>query len=58
MEDALCNGVETSVRTLDDRILPIVQSYVTPETVKIIPGEGMPNLKVMRPHIETLALLW
>jgi len=45
LHDALC-GVHTTVQSLDNRILSIDVKQVTPETVKIIPGEGMPNSKV------------
>lgn len=38
-------GVRTSVQTLDGRSLPIEMRSVTPETVKLVPGEGMPNTK-------------
>jgi DnaJ-class molecular chaperone len=44
LHDAL-TGVRTSVQSLDDRTIPIEARHVTPETVKIIPGEGMPNAK-------------
>lgn len=44
LKQALC-GFSTSVRTLDDRVLPIHETSVTPETVKIIANEGMPNQK-------------
>mmetsp|Transcript_30287 Transcript_30287/g.56337 ORF Transcript_30287/g.56337 Transcript_30287/m.56337 type:complete len:481 (+) Transcript_30287:77-1519(+) len=44
LQQALC-GFSTSVRTLDDRVLPIRETSATPQTVKIIPGEGMPNQK-------------
>lgn len=44
LEEALC-GVNTSVRTLDDRLIRIVEPYVTPNTTKVIQGEGMPNQK-------------
>jgi DnaJ family protein B protein 4 len=45
LEDAL-RGVNTSIRTLDGRTLPIREPYVTPETTRIISGEGMMNQKV------------
>ena len=35
-----------TVTTLDGRTLRIEAPHVTPETVKILPGEGMPNSKV------------
>ncbi len=44
MHEALC-GVRTTVQTLDGRTLPIEANHVTPDTVKIIPAEGMPNSK-------------
>jgi hypothetical protein len=36
------------VQSLDGRPLRIEAANVTPETVKIIPGEGMPNSKVSK----------
>ena len=33
------------MKTLDQRILRIQAPYVTPDTIKIIPAEGMPNSK-------------
>ena len=39
-------GVNTTLRTLDNRTLTINESYVTPETTKIFTGEGMMNQKV------------
>jgi DnaJ-class molecular chaperone len=44
LQDALC-GVRTTVQSLDGRQIAIEAKHVTPETVKIIPGEGMPNSK-------------
>jgi len=44
LADAL-TGVSTSVRTLDNRVVKIEARHVAPDTVKIIPGEGMPNQK-------------
>lgn len=44
LADALC-GFRTSVQSLDGRQIPITASHVKPDTVKIIPGEGMPNSK-------------
>eukprot|EP00349_Pseudokeronopsis_sp_Brazil_P000267 CAMPEP_0202962026 /NCGR_PEP_ID=MMETSP1396-20130829/6119_1 /ASSEMBLY_ACC=CAM_ASM_000872 /TAXON_ID= /ORGANISM="Pseudokeronopsis sp., Strain Brazil" /LENGTH=371 /DNA_ID=CAMNT_0049682313 /DNA_START=33 /DNA_END=1148 /DNA_ORIENTATION=- len=44
LHDAL-TGLHTSVTTLDGRQVSIDVRHVTPETVKIIPGEGMPNSK-------------
>ena len=44
LQQALC-GFSTSVRTLDDRVLPIHETSATPQSVKIISGEGMPNQK-------------
>eukprot|EP00596_Hydrurales_sp_CCMP1899_P006057 CAMPEP_0119051788 /NCGR_PEP_ID=MMETSP1177-20130426/73288_1 /TAXON_ID=2985 /ORGANISM="Ochromonas sp, Strain CCMP1899" /LENGTH=215 /DNA_ID=CAMNT_0007031111 /DNA_START=1 /DNA_END=648 /DNA_ORIENTATION=+ len=44
LKDAVC-GVRTSVLTLDNRQLRIDLHHATPDTVKIIPGEGMYNLK-------------
>jgi len=45
LEQAIC-GFSTSVRTLDDRVIPIQEvNGVNPQTVKIIAGEGMPNQK-------------
>lgn len=41
-------GVRTSVTTLDNRVIPLEAKSVTPQTVKIIPGEGMPNNKLKR----------
>jgi molecular chaperone DnaJ len=45
LEDAL-RGVNTSIRTLDGRTLPVREPYVTPETTRTIAGEGMMNQKV------------
>lgn len=45
LEDAM-RGVNTTLRTLDNRTLTINESYVTPETTKIFTGEGMMNQKV------------
>ncbi len=42
--EALC-GVRTTVQHLDGRVLNIDVKHVTPDTVKIIPAEGMPNSK-------------
>lgn len=44
LHDALC-GVRTTVTTLDKRVIPIEVRSVTPDTVKLLPGEGMPNSK-------------
>jgi DnaJ-class molecular chaperone len=44
LKDAL-RGVHTSVLTLDKRLVKIDVPHVTPDTVKIIPGEGMLNSK-------------
>eukprot|EP01039_Chlorochromonas_danica_P002950 gene2948-3218_t len=44
LHDAL-TGVRTTVQSLDGRQLPVEARYVTPETVKLLPGEGMPNSK-------------
>lgn len=44
LQEALC-GVRTTVQSLDGRVIPIEAKHVTPETVKLIPGEGMPNSK-------------
>mmetsp|Transcript_8540 Transcript_8540/g.14163 ORF Transcript_8540/g.14163 Transcript_8540/m.14163 type:complete len:416 (+) Transcript_8540:77-1324(+) len=44
LEEAM-SGVHKAVRSLDGRNVSIDASYVTPETVKVIPGEGMPNSK-------------
>jgi DnaJ-class molecular chaperone len=38
-------GTEYTVRTLDDRSLLIQDSKITPDSVKVIAGEGMPNNK-------------
>jgi len=48
LEEAISGrGINTSVQHLDGRNIPIiVEGAVTPDTVKLIPGEGMPNLKV------------
>lgn len=45
LHEALC-GVRTTVQSLDGRMLRIEAPHVTPDTVKILPGEGMPNSKV------------
>jgi DnaJ-class molecular chaperone len=45
LHEAIC-GFRTTVQSLDGRPLRIEAANVTPETVKIIPGEGMPNTKV------------
>jgi DnaJ-class molecular chaperone len=47
LHDALC-GVRTSVTTLDGRTLPIDVKSVTPESTKLLLGEGMPNRKVRK----------
>ena len=39
------SGLSKSVKTLDNRILPIQMGYVTPDTVKVISGEGFFNRK-------------
>lgn len=39
------SGVSKTVKSLDDRVINISAPYVTPDTVKIIPGEGMFNKK-------------
>lgn len=39
-------GINTSVLSLDNRVIPIVLRQATPTTTKIIPGEGMPISKV------------
>lgn len=44
LHDALC-GVRTSVQSLDGRQITIEARNVSPDTVKLIPGEGMPNSK-------------
>eukprot|EP01034_Spumella_vulgaris_P034694 gene34694-42793_t len=44
LHDALC-GVRCSVATLDGRQINFDMPSVTPETTKLIPGEGMPNSK-------------
>jgi DnaJ-class molecular chaperone len=56
LRDAML-GVSTSVRTLDDRVLRIEARHVTPDTVKLFPGEGMPNSKVCTYCICTLHLI-
>lgn len=38
-------GMHKSVRTLDNRVLPISMTYATPDTIKVLPGEGMLNRK-------------
>ena len=55
LQQALC-GFTSSVRTLDDRVLPIHETSVTPQSVKVIPGEGMPNQKVS--HIKLLRIFY
>ncbi|TFJ85015.1 hypothetical protein NSK_003439 [Nannochloropsis salina CCMP1776] len=44
LEQAL-TGVEVSVQTLDGRVLKVSEPHVTPGTVKILRGEGMPLQK-------------
>jgi len=39
------SGVTTTVKSLDGRDIRIHANYVTPDTVKMIPAEGMPNSK-------------
>jgi len=39
------SGFQKSVKTLDNRTLPIDMQYITPTTVKVIPSEGMYNKK-------------
>ncbi len=34
------------MKTLDGRVLPIEVRSVTPDTIKLLPGEGMPNSKL------------
>jgi len=43
--EALC-GVKVNVLTLDNRNIAVDMHHVTPDTVKILPGEGMINAKV------------
>lgn len=45
LKDALC-GVHTTVTTLDNRQLKIDALNVNPDTIKILPGEGMLSSKV------------
>lgn len=45
LEEALCTGINKNIITLDGRSIPIRMNNITPDTVKIIPGEGMPNSK-------------
>jgi DnaJ-class molecular chaperone len=45
LHEAIC-GFKTTVQSLDGRALRIEAPNVTPDTVKILPGEGMPNSKV------------
>ncbi len=49
LEDAM-RGVNTTLRTLDNRTLTINEPYVTPETTKVFSGEGMMNQKVSLPR--------
>lgn len=42
--EALC-GAKVSVLTLDGRTVNLELNHVTPDTVKILPGEGMVNAK-------------
>jgi DnaJ-class molecular chaperone len=44
--EALC-GVKVNVLTLDNRTVVVDLHHVTPDTVKILPGEGMINAKVL-----------
>lgn len=44
LHEAIC-GFRTTVQSLDGRTLRIEAPNVTPDTVKILPGEGMPNSK-------------
>jgi len=44
--EALC-GVKVNVLTLDNRTVVVDLHHVTPDTVKILPGEGMINAKKM-----------
>jgi DnaJ family protein B protein 4 len=44
LEDAM-RGVSTSVKTLDGRSIAVREPFATPQTVKIISGEGMMNNK-------------
>lgn len=48
LEEALCTGINRNITTLDGRIIPITINNITPDTVKIVPGEGMPNSKTQR----------
>lgn len=45
LQEALC-GVKLSVLTLDGRTIHVEMHHVNPDTVKILPGEGMVNAKV------------
>jgi DnaJ-class molecular chaperone len=45
LHEAIC-GFKTTVQSLDGRTLRIEAPNVTPDTIKILPGEGMPNSKV------------
>ena len=38
-------GTSSTIKTLDNRELSINLPYITPQTVKLIPGEGMKNKK-------------
>lgn len=42
--ESIC-GFKTTVLTLDNRSIPLEMKHFSPETIKIIPGEGMINAK-------------
>lgn len=46
LEDALV-GADYTVTTLDNRVLRIHDSNITPQSEKLVPGEGMVNSKKM-----------
>lgn len=56
LEDAM-RGVNTSIKTLDNRTLPIREKSVTPQTVKVFHGEGMMNNKVSFRCLRSLPFL-
>lgn len=47
LEDAM-RGVNTSLKSLDNRTISIVEPHVSPQTAKIIRGEGMMNTKTKK----------
>ena len=45
LKDAIYGSISSSIHTLDGRNVRFETRNVTPDTIKLIPGEGMPNSK-------------